>query len=62
MTAPRLPRHAHRRRTNQEVLIRLHRGLEQLALDAVQGFEPLERSLRVLGQLVDPNKHLVTQQ
>lgn len=49
----------HRRGANQQVLVRLHGRLEQLALDAVQGFKALEAGLRVLGQLVDGHENLV---
>lgn len=51
----------HRRGANQQVLVRLHGRLEQLALDAVQGFKALEAGLRVLGQLVDGHENLMAE-
>lgn len=50
-----------RRSTHQQVLIGLHSSLEQLALNAVQGFEPFETCLGILGQLLNGHQHLIIQ-
>lgn len=52
---------AHRWCADKQVLIRVHGGLEKLALDAVQGFEAFKPCLGILGQFLNSNKNLVGQ-
>lgn len=50
-----------RRSAHKQVLVGLHSSLEQLALDAVQGFESFETCLGILGKLLNDHQHLITQ-
>lgn len=52
---------SHRRRTHEQVFVRLQGCFEQLALNAIKSFEAFESSLGVLGQLVDGDEHLMEQ-
>lgn len=47
------------RGTHKQIFICLHGSLEQLALDAVQGFEPFKSSLGILWQFLNCTKHLM---